>query len=359
MSVPQILGPSQLLAPDQIATLCESGWYDTADSMLRMAHAAESDNPHLVQAAAVTAAARRVLALDAEDFQEIGDALPADLRSRLVDSGFPHHPRAVARGALGSLFPLYELMLEILDIRMHREEPQQVVVTCHILGEYLVQLAWQSVLGDGGDPLTLPDKVGEKWGDDGQGCAHTSAMNATARRSLHAAQGDEEGYTSYLDKFHSRLGKALGVCAMNHATIDAGERPDVGITCPDPCQWVLAGTWEERRALDARVRLARIYQESGLVALRHHAPVGHFFGVPSGSEIGNAWVTTWNKLNEQWADGSNPMLDPSAPGYGVDAPDEALPGLSRVVSVIAARPIRAGRLLRDLGDTAIAELKAA
>ncbi|QQY14136.1 hypothetical protein JMX53_07130 [Cutibacterium avidum] len=358
MSVSQTLRPRQLPDLNQIATLCEAGWYDTADSMLRMTRPSESDDPHLVQAAGVTAVARRVLALDAEDFEEIGDPLPADLRSRLTAAGFPHHPRATERGALGDLVPLYELMLEVLDIRMHREEPQQVVVTCHILGEYLGQLAWQSVLGDGGDPLTLPGKVGEKWGVDGQDCAHTSAMNATARRSLHAAQGDEEGYTSYLDKFHSRLGEALGVCAMNHATIDAGERPDVGITCPHPCQWVLAGTWEERRALDARVRLARIFQESGLVALRHHAPVGHFFGVPSGSEIGNAWVTTWNKLNEQWADGSNPMLDPSTPGYDVDVSDEALPGLSRVVSVIAARPIRAGHLLRDLGATAIAELKA-
>ncbi|MSS45147.1 hypothetical protein FYJ43_03585 [Cutibacterium sp. WCA-380-WT-3A] len=358
MGVLQTLRPSEPLDLDQIAILCESGWYDTADSMLRMARASESENPHLVQAAAVTAVARRVLTLDAEDFEEIGDVLPADLRSRLVDAGFPHQPRSVARGALGNLVPLYELMLEVLDIRMHREEPQQVVVACHILGEYLPQLAWQSTLGDGGDPLTLPDKVGEKWGGDGQGCAHTSAMNATARRSLHAALGDEEGYTSYLDKFHSRLGEALGVCAMNHATVDAGERPDVGITCPDPCQWVLSGTREERRALDARVRLARIFQESGLVALRHHAPVGHFFGVPSGSEIGNAWVTTWNKLNEQWADGSNPMLE-EAPGYDVDVCDEALPGLSRLVSVIAARPMRAGHLLRDLGATAIAELRAA
>ena len=163
MSVPQTLWPSQVLNLDQIAALCESGWYDTADSMLRMVHASESDNPHLVQAAAVMAVARRVMTLDAEDFEEIGDALPTDLRFRLIDSGFPHHPRAAARGALGSLVPLYELMLEVLDIRMHREEPQQVVMVCHILGEYLAQLAWQPVLGDGGDPLTLPGKVGEKW----------------------------------------------------------------------------------------------------------------------------------------------------------------------------------------------------
>lgn len=129
MGVPQVVCPSQLPDLDQIAALCESGWYDTADSMLRMAHASESDNPHVVQAAAVMAVARRVLALDAEDFEDIGEALPADLRSRLVDSGFPHHPRAAERGALGDLIPLYELMLEVLDIRMRREEPQQVATS--------------------------------------------------------------------------------------------------------------------------------------------------------------------------------------------------------------------------------------
>lgn len=79
MSVSQTLRPRQLPDLNQIATLCEAGWYDTADSMLRMTRSSESDDPHLVQAAAVTAVARRVLALDAEDFEEIGDPLPADL----------------------------------------------------------------------------------------------------------------------------------------------------------------------------------------------------------------------------------------------------------------------------------------
>ena len=84
MGVPQVVCPSQLPDLDQIAALCESGWYDTADSMLRMAHASESANPHVVQAAGVMAVARRVLALDAEDFEDIGEALPADLRLSLI-----------------------------------------------------------------------------------------------------------------------------------------------------------------------------------------------------------------------------------------------------------------------------------
>ncbi|WP_130864829.1 hypothetical protein [Acidipropionibacterium timonense] len=341
---------------ESISLMCRHGWVDAADSMLRERRALGDEDPAVGRAAALASVARRVLVLDAEDFQEIATLVPERFRHRLVDAGFPHEPRAMRRGALGDLVPLFELMLEVLDLRMVREEPQHVVVTAHIIGEYLGQLAWQPRLGDGGDPLTLPGKVGGKWGGDGIGCAHTSAMNATARRALHAAQGDETGYTSYLDKFHSRLGEALGVCAMNHETIEAGERPDVGITCPHPCAWVLQGSRQERRDLDARVRLARIYQESPLVALRHHAPVGHFFGVPSPAEISGAWIDTWDKLNEQWPDGSNPLLDPASPGRDVRAPKEALPGLSRLVSVIGRQQIRSGTLLHDLADATIEEL---
>ena len=61
MGVPQVVCPSQLPDLDQIAALCESGWYDTADSMLRMAHASESANPHVVQAAGVMAGGLLIL----------------------------------------------------------------------------------------------------------------------------------------------------------------------------------------------------------------------------------------------------------------------------------------------------------
>ena len=348
--------PVDPLTPREIAMLCDHGWVDAADSLMRTRQATGLGDAAEHRAGSLAKIVRRVLTLDAEDFEVMAEHVPPRFRQSLIDAGFPHEPRAEHRGALGSLVPLYEVMLEVLDVRMMREEPQHVVVTAHIIGEYLEQLAWEPVLGDGGDPITLPSVVGEKWGGDGHDCAHTSAMNATAHRSLNAASGDVTGYTAYLDKFHSRLGEALGVCAMNHATIGVGERPDVGITCPHPCAWVLQGSRAQRRALDARVRLARMYQESSLVALRHHAPVGHFFGVPSAQEISAAWIDTWNKLNEQWADGCNPLLDEDAPGWGVQAPQEALPGLSRLVSVIACRPVKAGHLFADLSAAVIDEL---
>ncbi len=133
---------------------------------------------------------------------------------------------------------------------------------------------------------------------------------------------------------------------MNHQTVGVGERPDIGETCAYPCAFATRAPLADRRDLDARVRLALIYVASPIVALRHHAPVGHFFGVPSVQEISEAWVKTWDKVSSPWPDGSNPLLA----GTGVaPEPDEALPGMSALVSAVAGRPITAGRLVRDIG----------
>ncbi|MGO4958480.1 hypothetical protein ACTQ49_14650 [Luteococcus sp. Sow4_B9] len=344
-----------MIPASALISLCEQHWYDAALSMLARRVRDGDDDPAILEAHLLAGVAQRVLALDAEDFDVLVPAV-ADRRwaPRLAASGFPHGPRDQNRGALGSLVPLYELMLEVLNLRAERGEPQSVVVTAHLIGEYLCQLAWEGRLGHGGDPLQLAGAVGERWGTDDPECPHNSAMRATAKRAVNAAQGDQVGFTSYLDKFHSRLGDTLAVCAMNHQTIEAGERPDVGPTCPNPCGWALEGSRASRRDLDARLRLALIYLDSPVVALRHHAPVGHFFGVPSVAEISNGWLRTWEKLTTQWPDGENPLIDASSTD-----PDEALPGLSALLSTVAGRPIGPGTLLHEIGDDIIAALRRA
>lgn len=344
-----------MISAEALIALCEQHWYDAALSMLGMRVRDGDDDPAILEAHMLAGVAQRVFALDAEDFDLMVPAI-ADRpwAQRLADCGFPHGPRDENRGALGSLVPLYELMLEVVNLRSERGEPQSVVVTAHLIAEYLCQLAWQTRLGHGGDPLQLASQVGERWGSDDPACPHNSAMRATAKRAVNAAQGDQVGFTSYLDKFHSRLGDTLAVCAMNHLTIDAGERPDVGPTCPNPCQWAVQGSREERRDLDARLRLALIYLDSPVVALRHHAPVGHFFGVPSVAEISEGWLRTWEKLTSDWPDGSNPLI-----GASPTDPDEALPGLSALISTVAGRPIGQGTLLREIGDDIIAALRRA
>jgi hypothetical protein len=345
--------------PTAISLLLGGHWYDAVASLLDVS-LVESNGHHrtavvpgtpetLVEARALATAARRVLDLDAEDFSTIASGFSTPWAKRLADSSFPLEPRDPVRGALGSLIPLYELMLEVLEIRAMRRESLQIVVTAHLIGEYFAQLAWQSVLGHAGDPERLGDSVaGSRWGTDDPLCPHSSALRSTAKRALNACSGDTAGYTAYLDRFHSRQGDALAVCAMNHATIGAGERPDVGDTCPNPCGFVTSPSMAERRDLDARVRLALLYVDSPIVALRHHAPVGHFFGVPSVQEISDAWIRTWERVSQPWPDGSNPLLTAGHPDRS--APNEALPGMSALVSAVAGQPIGPGHLVRDIGS---------
>lgn len=327
--------------------LLEGHWYDALAALLETELRDGPSDPARERAWRLAVAAKRVFDLDAEDYWSISRDFPQRHWSdELAAACFPLEPRSAERGALASLVPLYRLMLEVLELRALRHEPLQVVVTAHLLGEYLPQLAWESTLGHAGDPLRMASYVGQRWGTDDRSCPHNSAMRATAKRSLHAANGDAAGFTAYLDRFHSRLGPTLAMCAMNHETIDAGERPDVAGTCPRPCRWAVRGSLAERRDLDARVRLALLYSDSPVVALRHHAPVGHFFGVPSTTEISEAWLRTWERLTTPWADGTNPL---AGPVLGAPEPGEALPGMSALVSAVAGRTIGPGTLIREIG----------
>lgn len=332
-----------------VEALLEGHWYNAVASLLNNALLKTDHEGPLVEARDLAEAAKRVMDLDAEDFAGIADGFDKVWSTRLAESAFPDEPREVSRGALGSLVPLYQLMLEVLEIRAVCNEPLQVVVIAHLIGEYLVQLAWESTLGHGGDPMRMAKEVGgSRWGTNDPLCAHPPALRSTAKRVLHATQGDQAGFTAYLDGFHSRLGDALGICAMNYETVKPGERPDVGVMCPNPCDFAADRPLVERRNLDARVRLARIYVDSPILALRHHAPVGHFFGVPSVEEIDEAWPNTWAKLTQQWPDGSNPLLDPAL--VSGPATVEAMPGLSALISAVAGRPIGPGRVLHAIRE---------
>lgn len=334
--------------------LLDGHWYDALAAILDAEIRAGRTSSRRERARGLAVAAKRVLDLDAEDYWPISRDFPdRPWAEELGRACFPLQPRSTQRGALASLVPLYQLMLEVVDLRAQRHEPLQVVVTAHLIGEYLPMLAWESTLGHTGDPLLMGRSVGERWGTDDRGCPHTSAMRATAKRSLNAANGDLAGFTAYLDRFHSRLGSALAMCAMNHDTVAAGERPDVADTCPQPCGWATRGTLAQRRDLDARVRLALLYRDSPIVALRHHAPVGHFFGVPSTTEISEAWVRTWQRVSAPWPGGGNPL---SGEALGAPEPGEALPGLSQLVSAVAGRTVGPGTLIRDIGSDLAATL---
>lgn len=332
-------------APDSVSlsTLARGSWFEVVAAQLRLprAHrAAASDEARDLAAVAI-----RVLNLDAEDFQTAADRWSKrSWAGDLAACGFPASATSRRRGALGSLEPLYALLLEVVQLRWQRREPGQLLVVAHLIGEYLCQLAWEPVLGHAGDPVKMVTSTGELFGADDPACPMPSVMKATARRCLKAADGKDSDFTEYLERFHSRLGDSLAVCGTNTETIAPGERPDEGLSCTTPCRWALRPPLIERQRLDARLRLALGYLDSPLVALRHHAPVGHFFDEPSLDELRTAWMASWRRLARPWNDQANPL--PAQP----DPDDGALPGLAQFVSVVAGRSITGGDLLKRIGD---------
>jgi hypothetical protein len=320
---------------------------------------------HHIEALAKTG--ERLLDLDAEDFDILAarEHLPAAVVEPVRAAQFPRRPNGQTRGSLHSLVPLYALMLEALDIRWQRREPVHVVVLLHLFAEYLPLLAWEGVLGNAGDPrdlLAFTGGDGSLWGNKDRACDHTAAQRAAASRMRQAIRGDEEGWTVYLDRFHSRVADAMGRCASHPVQ----GRPMIEGVCRRPCSVWLQLPEPVRTDLGARMHLARMYGESPVVALRHHAPVGHFFGVPAPSEIGQAWQRTWDRLNRPWDSGDNPLHNGEGDGARVsdnghgasDDLSEALPGISRVLSAVAGRQVRAGGVLRTIRDSIAGQLHA-
>ena len=295
----------------------------------------------------------RLLDLDAEDFEAVAAEVgfPHDAVAEIQAATFPREPRQPNRGSMQSLVPLYGLMLEALDARLCRQEPMHVVALLHLMAEYLPLLAWEDTLGHAGDPLRLLDVVtvpGSLWGGR-VGCYHTSSQRNAAERVLHIESADDAAWEAYLNRFHSRTAEAMGRCA----THPHPGRPALEGVCRRPC-----AVWEQfapavKESVGARVHLARDFAESPVIELRHHAPVGHFFGVPSWAEVEAAWARSWVRLTRTWKDGGNPLVAASAPVPPL--PD----GVAAIVSAVAGRGIGPGGVLEEIRDAIVAVVESA
>lgn len=283
---------------------------------------------------------QRLLDLDAEDFgnedaasgantehavaSRVTEAgVPADLRMRALECRMPQSARESHRGALGSLRPAYRLLLEVIDARFRRSETTAVVAAVHIASEYAPLLVWERVLGHAGDPALLPGAVsgeGSSWGDlDDRGCPHTKSEKSAARRSVLVARENEAGWRSYLNRQHSNMSHALAVCAAS---------------CPRPCAVYNRLGPRDAEAVTVGSRIALVLNDSPIIRLRHSAPVGHGFGVPSRTELLEAW------------DRSRTSLARLAPSIGEDD-GFALPGFANLVSSLAGRDMPAATLIAD------------
>ncbi|GGV30481.1 hypothetical protein ACFHW2_28110 [Actinomadura sp. LOL_016] len=288
------------------------------------------------EVAALCAFGQRALDLDAEDFgmPEAAGDVPPDLLDRARASRMPQAPRERPRGALASLRPAYALLLEVIAVRWHRREMAALVAAVHIAGEYLAMLAWEPVLGHAGDPALLAAAVGgegSRWGvpvdpDAPRECDHTRPERSACERALRVAAMPPPGWRAYLDRQHSQVASALGDCAAR---------------CRTPCTVVTRLDDAVRADLAERCGLANDFADGALVKLRHAAPVGHGFGVPSPEEVQTAWERARASLRRR------PLGAAALDGAGDDDP-YPLPGLPALFSAIAAAEIVPDTLLHDV-----------
>lgn len=284
--------------------------------------------------AALCAFGQRVLDLDAEDFgmpEAVGE-VPRDLLDRARASRMPQTPRERPRGALASLRPAYALLLEVIAIRWHRRDMAPLVAAVHIAGEYLPMLAWEPVLGHAGDPARIGASVGGEGSRFGvpvepgsaRMCDHTRPERSACERTLRVSREPPPGWRAYLDRQHSHVASALGDCAAR---------------CRTPCSVMTRLDDAVRADLTDRCRLAADFTDGALVKLRHAAPVGHGFGVPSPEEVQTAWTRARKTLSRHPL-GHKALADPD--------PSYPLPGLPELFSAIAATEIRPDTLLHEV-----------
>lgn len=277
---------------------------------------------------------QRLLDLDAEDFGNADpEVVSSDLRQRSLLCRMPQSPKEHERGALASLRPAYALLLEAIEARWRRQETSALVASVHIASEYAPLLVWEQVLGHAGDPLRLPGQVGGKgsvWGDfDDRDCPHTRPEKSAAQRVLKVAHEPPSGWQAYLDRQHSTTSHALGVCAA---------------ACTRPCSVFTRWDAEQQAVLTQGSRLAQALNDSAIVKLRHAAPVGHGFGVPTRHEVLEAWQRSRGALAK--------YAHQTAADDGF-----ALPGLPALFSALAGTAIHPSTLVRDTAAALIAALR--
>ncbi|MBB6349756.1 hypothetical protein ACWGH8_24925 [Nonomuraea muscovyensis] len=280
---------------------------------------------------------QRLMSLDAEDFAVEARSVPAELRRRARACHMPQTPREQPRGALESLRPGYGLLLEVIAARWNRRELSPMIAAVHIASEYLPLLAFEPQLGHAGDPALWPDGLsapGSRFGVIGdRDCDHTKSEQSATNRTLRVAGEPAEGWRAYFDRQHSQVAGALAVCVA---------------TCRNPCtamHWIEP---EQRADLGVRARTALAFADTPLVRLRHAAPVGHGFGVPSPEEVLDAWERSRSALDKNEVGGAA-LKDDGFP----------LPGLPALFSAVAAAPIAPATLLSGVSDHVVALLEAA
>jgi len=136
---------------------------------------------------------------------------------------------------------------------------------------------------------------------------------------LRVSLEQDAGWRSYLDRQHSLVSSAFGVCAAD---------------CRHQCTVMTRHIMAEQDRLAAACRIAGNFADSAMIQLRHSAPVGHGFGVPSPREVIDSWLHTREHLGKRL-----PAVL-SDDGF-------VLPGLPSMFGALAGATIKPDTLIAD------------
>ena len=286
-----------------------------------------------------------VLNVDTHDFESWcqDDQIPQHIRDDLALRIWPLQRQDKPVGALSSLIPTFELLLEVFEIRILKGDISMGLSIIHLMTEYLPLLGWEKEFGHAGNPKQLAAHLlqpNAMWQTD------TCPLNRQQRKAFAnvlTADDSQRNWNIYLRDNHSRVAASLSVCASvpNPVSAVSGQR-----TCRTPCA-IRKGNTDLAWAMV----LVRRLKESALLTLRHDAPVGHFFSVPQEAEILESWETTWQGLTadrDEAPKRENPLHNVIRTG--------ALAGLPELLGVVAG--IEGAMHPSNLVSKIVAEIKA-
>jgi hypothetical protein len=248
-----------------------------------------------------------------------------------------------AVGALDSLLPTFELLLEVFETRILKGDISMGLSIIHLMTEYLPLLGWEKELGHAGNPKQLAEYLSQP---NAMWQSEACPLNRQQRKAFAnviTANDSQKNWSIYLRDSHSRVAASLSICASvpNPSSEVSGQR-----TCRTPC-----AIRKGNKDLAWAMVLVRRLKESSLLTLRHDAPVGHFFSVPQEPEILASWETTWQGLiadRDEAPERHNPLRNVTRTG--------ALAGFPELLGVVAGLP--GAMLPSNLISKIVAEIKA-
>ena len=268
-----------------------------------------------------------VLNIDAHDFESwlADDDIPQNIKEHLQSRAWPMLISETPVGALSSLVPTFELLLEVFEIRVLKGDVTMGLSIIHLMTEYLPLLGWEQQLGHAGNPMQLAEYLqqpGVMWQTD---ACPLNRQQRKAFADVAEAGNSTRNWNTYLRDNHSRVSAALSICGgVPKPTSEvSGQR-----TCRTNC-----AIRKENSQLSWAMILVRRLKDSAILALRHDAPVGHFFSVPQEPQILASWETTWRGLiadRDEAPAQENPLRNVTRTG--------ALAGLPELIGVVAGRP---------------------